>query len=397
MIVLDALLVRTHPTGVGRAILELTAELAARDRGLDFTVLSSGAASLDFLADSPGWRVRVCRGAGAGTFGKAAYTQWLLPRLCRGLGADILHSLQFIAPVFRPPFSRPLLAPGCRSVLTVHDLAWRMYPDTVEVSRRLYYRLLVGRSLAGADAILVNSASTAADVARLYPSAADKIRLTPFGTPAWVWTGRQPGDPPLGMAGESPGPPYFLFVGALEPRKNLEALLGAYRQFLARCCQAGHEPVLVPELWLVAAPGWQDRGIRQALQQAMATGKVRIRDYCQPAELGPLYRGSRGLLFPSLHEGFGFPILEAMAWGCPVLTSARGAMQEVAGQAALLVDPGSRASIAEGIFRLAWDPELRQDLQRAGYLHAAGWGWARTAEATVAVYEELLAGAGSRF
>lgn len=392
LIVLDALPLRADPTGVGRAILELTAALAARDRGLDFIVLSSGAPSLDFLADHPGWRVRVCSGAGAGAARKALCTQWQVPRLCRVLGADLLHSMQFIAPVFIAP-----LAQGCRSVVTVHDLAWRMHPGTVEVARRLYYRLLVGRSLAGADAILANSASTAADIRRLYPATADRIRLTPFGTPGWVWAGRQPGEPPPGVVGESPGPPYFLYVGALEPRKNLEALLGAYRRFLARCEREGRDPGSVPELRLVAAPGWQDRGIRLALQQAMATGKVHLRPYCQPAELGPLYRGARGLLFPSVHEGFGFPILEAMACGCPVMTSARGAMQEVAGRAALLVDPDSGDSMAEGIFRLAWDRTLRENLQKAGYLHAAAWGWTRTAEATVAVYEEILAGAGSRF
>lgn len=384
-IVLDALLVDERPTGVGRSILELTAALAARDRGLDFLVLSRGAAALRPLAACPGWEVRVLAQAGRGTLVKALLTQWTLPRLCRRLGADLLHSLQFVAPARLP----------CKSVVTVHDLAWLDFPETLEGTRRRYYSLMVPRSLGRADAIVVNSAATGQDVARHYPALAAKVRPTPFATPSWAWAGRSPGRPAAEPRRPAGGIDYFVFVGTLEPRKNLVRLLAAYQLFLDRCGREGRPRERIPQLWLVGAEGWRDGPIQAACRRLQAGGMVRMLPYCPPQELGGLYRGARGLLFPSLHEGFGFPILEAMALGCPVLTSRRGAMLEVAGRCAVLVSPDSAEDIAEGIFRLAWDEQLGENLRAAGYLHAATYSWDRTADQTVAVYEELLAGRSS--
>lgn len=377
-VLLDALLVGRRPTGVGRSILELTRALAARDRGLEFLVAATAPEMFDFLAGREGWTVVPCPGARGGTFRKAVFTQTALPRLCRRLEADLLHSLQFVAPLRLP----------CPSVVTVHDLAWQLFPATVEQPRRSYYRLLVPPTLRRAAAVVTNSEATAADVRRLHPAAASRVAATPFGTPSWVWRREGAGAVPPPV----PGRPRFLFVGTLEPRKNLEGLLAAYEVFLKAARSSGREESACPSLLLVGGRGWRDSRLRRRIEALRSTGALEVRDYCGPGELWDLYRSAHGLVFPSLHEGFGFPILEAMAAGLPVLTAARGAMAEVAGDAALLVDPDSPEDLSAALADLAWDEERRGRLVERGFARARIWHWERTADLTATVYERILAG-----
>ncbi len=377
LILLDGLLVQPEPTGVGRSILELTRALAARDRGFDFGVLTTHPAAFAPLVGVPGWRVLPCPAAGGGALRKALYTQFVLPALAARLGAAVLHSLQFVAPLRLP----------CPSVVTVHDLAYRRFPGTVELPRRWYYQALVPASLRRADRIVTNSAATADDVAAHFPSVRDRLRVTPFGTPSWVWE-----QPVRGERADVGGP--FLFVGTLEPRKNLPRLLEAYRRFRDQAEAAGGPPP--PDLNLVGGRGWGDSPLRGPIRALEARGALRLEGYCQPARLWDLYGAARALLFPSLHEGFGFPILEAMAAGLPVLTADRGAMREVAGDAALLVDPDDSEAIAAALFRLDRDAALRARLIARGRERARAWSWERTADATAAVYAEVMAAAVPR-
>ncbi len=373
-VVWDALLLRPRPTGVGRAILELAEALSCRERGLAFAVLTTYPEMFSFLRGRSGWRVIPCPAARGGTLRKALFTQLVLPRLVRQLGGRLLHCHQFVGPL-RPP---------CPLVVTVHDLGYLHYPHAVQPLRRMYYRLGVPRTLAASTEIVTNSRATAEDVSRQFPGVASRITPTPFGTPTWVY------QQPSLSADRSEGAP-FLFVGTLEPRKNLERLLEAYRIFLDRSTEpAGAlDP---PELVLVGGQGWHDTRLRGLMQPLLERGKLRLTGYCHHDQLWHWYGSARALLFPSLHEGFGFPVLEAMAAKLPVLTSNRGALQEVAGEAALLVNPEDPADIAAGLSRLHLDAELRKRLVTAGSQRVQAWTWDRTAEMTVAVYERSLAG-----
>jgi len=314
-----------------------------------------------------------CRGAAGGTLRKALWTQLVMPRVLRRLEADLLHCLQFVAPLRSP----------CPMVVTVHDLGYLRFPDTIEEPRRTYYRRLVPRSLHGAARVVCNSRATADDVAARFPASASRVRVTPFGVPSWVHE-RPPA--PASRPDDAP----FLFVGTLEPRKNLEGLVRAYGRFRERRRRAGRT---APQLVLVGGRGWRDSGLRAALEPLVAAGAVTLRDYCGPEELWRQYGLARALLFPSLHEGFGFPILEAMVAGLPVVTSDRGAMAEVAGDAALLVDPADQDAMVGALERLTDDHELRRQLARAGHGRWPQWSWERTVAATLAAYREALAGA----
>lgn len=381
-IVLDALLVGQRPTGVGRSILELTRALAAGKRGFSFKVLATSADLFSFLDSAPEWEVVPCRGATGGSLIKAIYTQFWMPRICRSLAADLLHSLQFVAPRFLP----------CPSVVTVHDLAWQLFPETVEEPRRTYYRVLVPSSLNRADAIVTNSQATAQDVRHLYPQVKD-IHVTAFGTPTWAqnspWNNQD--SPPDNNSCTNPflDRPFFLFVGTLEPRKNLDRLVQAYASLLEM-------PGPWPGLLLVGGKGWRDSSLRRSIEPLKKAGDLKVLDYCDIDLLAELYGQACALLFPSRHEGFGFPILEAMAFGLPVMTSGVGAMAEVSGTAAFHVDPLDTESLTRGMARLATDGALRERLIHEGRAWARGWNWEKTAEATMAVYRKLLVGHGHR-
>ena len=382
-VVLDALLVRERPTGVGRSILELVQALADRPRGLRFSVLATAPGMFDMLAGKEAWSVVPCPGAAGGTLRKALYTQMRLPRLVADLAGDLLHSLQFVTP----------LRLGVPRVVTVHDLAYRHFPGTIEQPRRAYYEALVPPSLRRAAAIVTNSQATADDVRATFPEVAHRVSVTPFGTPSWVWAALAGGGPVRDTAASGvPARPYLLFVGTLEPRKNLEGLLAAYGLFRRQATgrQGGDTPV--PDLVLVGGRGWKDSRLRDLMTPLVAAGHLHVVDYCDTTRLFAYYRAARALLLPSLHEGFGFPILEAMAAGIPVLTSARGAMAEVAGSAAVLVDPDDPADIARGLAAVDRDPDTRRRCREDGPRRARQWTWARTADTTENVYREVLAG-----
>ena len=316
-VILDALLVRAAPTGVGRSILELVGALAAAPRPQRFTVLATVPEMFSDLAGRDDWQIVPCPAAAGGNLRKSFFTQLKLPGLVRELGGDLLHSLQYVAP----------LRLSVPSVVTVHDLAFWRFPETVEQPRRAYYRWLVPRSLRSAAAIVTNSQSTAADVADRFPELTDRIQVTPFGTPSWVQRQAVLADGAPGSesgAGDVPQRPYLLFVGTLEPRKNLERLLAAYPRYRSEARARGIADRDIPRLLLVGGRGWKDTTLRQQMASLVAEGCLEVRDYCETEELYRYYRSARGVLLPSLHEGFGFPILEAMALGTPVLTANRG-------------------------------------------------------------------------
>jgi len=371
-IVLDALLVNERPTGVGRSILELTKAMSEKEWGMNFTLLVTHPELFSWLENCSEWTVEYCPGARGGTLRKALFTQFQIPRLCRRLKSDLFHSLQFVAPMMLP----------CPNVVTVHDLAWLRFPETIEEPRRTYYRMMVPGTLGRAAAVVTNSQATADDVHHYYPQS-QSVFVTHFGTPSWVWEHSK------GAETRGSARPFFLFVGTLEPRKNLERIISAFSRLLSQPLAPGAKTW--PSLVLVGGKGWKDSNLQKLMEPLIEAGDLQVLDYCSTEKLKEIYLSAQALLFPSLHEGFGFPILEAMAFGLPVITSGKGAMAEVAGQDALLVDPKNVDELCEALTQIANSSQLRTKLAESGPARAENWSWNKTAMKTVAVYRDVLA------
>ncbi|MEX2645287.1 MAG: glycosyltransferase family 1 protein [Gaiellaceae bacterium] len=270
----------------------------------------------------------------------AWYLAWL-PLQARGL--DLLHCTTYHAPLrSRAPV-----------VATVHDLAVLRYPEHFRRWTRLHAAAWLKPALRAAARVIAVSEFTKREVVELAGVPADRVRVVPNAADA-AFTADGP-------AAEGD---YVLAVGTLEPRKNLARLAEATR-------------TLGLELRVVGAPGWG--GVE--LSGARRLGRL------PDEEVAALYRGALCLAYPSLYEGFGIPVLEAMRCGAPVVTSAGSAMAEVADGAAELVDPLDPASIAEGIERAI---ARREELRAAGFERSRAFTWDAAAEATAAVYRELL-------
>jgi glycosyltransferase involved in cell wall biosynthesis len=172
--------------------------------------------------------------------------------------------------------------------------------------------------------------------------------------------------------------PYLLYVGTVQPRKNLARLIDAF-------AQVAKESAAPLQLVIAGKQGWLTQAIERRAHEHGIAEQVRFTGYVDDADLPALLSGALAFVFPSLYEGFGMPVLEAMACGAPVLTSTTSSLPEVAGDAALLVDPHDTQAIAQGIARLVDDTALREQVRQQGYEHVAGFTWDRCALETLGV------------
>lgn len=276
--------------------------------------------------------------------------------------------------LFVPGHTLPFITPA-RTVITIHDLAFRHFPEAYGPLAAWRHNSELRRSARKATAIIVPSQATCADVKKAYHIGQDRITVIPHGlNHNWFKSS------PLRAPTSQRRPPYFLAVGRLEGRKNTARTIQAYGQFRARSAQA-------PQLVLIGRRGYPWPPIEQALQSlptAVRNDVILTGPVTQDALKGWL-QSSLALVYPSLFEGFGLPILEAMAAGVPVITSHTSSMPEVAGEAALLVDPLSVRAIAEAMERLAADAQLRRELSMKGRSHVCRFTWQKAAEATLAL------------
>jgi glycosyltransferase involved in cell wall biosynthesis len=278
-----------------------------------------------------------------------------LPNALRRLRPALAHFNYVVPPAYRGP-----------AVVTVHDLSFERHPGLMSIRDLLLFRTLVPRSARRADRVLTVSERTKRDLVERYGIAEEKVVVTPNGV-----------DPIFQPNGGAPErSPYALFVGGIQPRKDPLSAIEALG-------------LLNGDLSLVLV-GAEKRGgneVRNAIQRLGLEQRVELAGHLERDELAALYRGAACLVFPSRYEGFGLPVLEAMASGTPVVATAAGAVPEVAGDAAVLVEPGDPAALAAGIEQALAD---RDRLVAAGLERAARFSWAESARLTLEAYRELL-------
>ncbi|MBW4655246.1 MAG: glycosyltransferase family 4 protein [Kaiparowitsia implicata GSE-PSE-MK54-09C] len=288
------------------------------------------------------------------------WTQRSVPRLMAQW-----HGRLFFSPVPEAP-----LGVGCRSVVMVHDLIPLRFPQW-RSPLTLYFRAYVPQVLRQAAHILCNSEATAREVSDRFAIPTHRI------TPIHLAYDAQHFQPQRGSTQN-----YFVYLGRHDPHKNLERLVRAF----AALPQAQEL-----ELWLVGPTDARYTPLLLTLAQELGVGgQVRCLDYVPYAELPQILGGAIALVFPSLWEGFGLPVLEAMACGTPVITSTAAALPEVAGDAALLVSPTDIRALMDAMQHVALDSSVRSHLRSAGLARASQFSWATTGKRTSEVLQQCL-------
>lgn len=297
------------------------------------------------------------------------WEQAVQPWAARREGVDLLHG---------PAFVGPLLS-GRPFVVTIHDLSFLRYPHNFRAGNRRYLQVFTRLSVQRARRVIAVSESTKRDVVHYYGIPPDRVDVIYHGVDAQF----QPlpaADVAAFRAGQGLPERFLLFVGTLEPRKNVAHLLQAYARL------PGPRPPLV----LVGGKGWLYDEIFARVETLGLAGEVRFAGYVPAGDLPWWYNAAELFVYPSLYEGFGLPVLEAMACGVPVVCSDVSSLPEVAGDAALLVDPLDTNDLAEAMTCALEEADLRQGMIAKGLAQAARFSWERAARQLVDTFDALL-------
>lgn len=361
--------------GISRYIFHLLAELRSLPGDDQFTAFVPTPTDDPALAATPRFRLQPTRLPithlpTSRPPLRILWEQWLQPGDLRRAGADLLHALAFV----------PALGWCGPTVVSFMDLSFLRYPRAFNRGNRLYLSVMARAAVRRAAHLLAISESTRQDLITLLGADPARASVTHCGVdPAFrplpaaaVAAWRAQHDLPAR---------FLLYVGTLEPRKNVPRLLDAY----ARLCRLGDPPPLV----LVGGRGWRHAGIDARLARLGLGERVRLLGYLPAAELPLCYNAADLFVYPSLYEGFGLPPLEALACGTPVVTSNTSSLPEAVGAAALCVDPRDVPALATAMGQALEDHALRARLRAAGLAQAAGFSWRRMAEQTLAVYHRV--------
>lgn len=355
--------------GVGRSVRDLTAALLAQNSPHEYTLWYAGQKrDIDLIPQphiahtpiDPLWLIRLWYRAGI-----PLPVEWLSGR------CDIFFATDFALP------------PTCTSntVLLIHDLSYIRVPAAAYPALKAYLDSVVPRSVKRAAHLVVNSQATKADIVELYGVNPDKITPLTFGISPIFKPSTQPRSAVTALF-PALERPFILAVGTVQPRKNYIRLIEALK--IIR--QNGLDVNLV----IVGGKGWLSDPIYQAAQHPDMASSVHLLGHVGDEELSLLYSHAACFAMPSLYEGFGLPILEAMACGTPVITSNSSSLPEAAGDAGLLCDPYNVESIAAALTRILTDTSLRETCIQRGFVHATKHTWAMGAQQLLGVFEALL-------
>lgn len=373
---IEAKVLTSRPSGIGRYAINLVRSLLRalpeKDHTLEIVLLTGPQTARSVLDNCSGqYREHFC--AIQSSLLRSLFS---LPRSIVHHNINIFHGLDHVG--------IPLFSKRCTYIITVHDVMPLLFPQLFTLKHRLIVRAGLARVAQQADMVIVPSYAVQHDVQHYLHISKDRVvvipegcepRFRPLAEPEQLYRVRvKYGLPPL----------YMLCLGTLEPRKNITTLLHAF----ARLRQILHgEPAL--HLVVAGARGWQEQTIFQTIKSLALEQVVCLPGFINDEDLPALYGGALLFVFPSLYEGFGLPVLEAMSCGVPVVTSNTSAMPEVAGDAALLVDPYDVKGMATAIAAIVHDASLRDNLRQKGLARAQQFSWEMTARQTLDLYLAL--------
>jgi glycosyltransferase involved in cell wall biosynthesis len=306
--------------------------------------------------------------------GYSARELWSVSRHLRHLGADLYHATHYTVPLWPP----------CPVVVTVHDVIHLLFPELLPNRLALHYaRFMFRRATRRSRRVIAVSHATRDDLVETVGADPERVRVIHNGVDARFARRLEPDEVARRLARHGLAPPYLLYVGNNKAHKNLERLIEGYASARALL------PSPLPPLVLAGASAGAE-ALRSQAERLGVGDALRLAGWVPEEDLPALYQGATLFTYPSLYEGFGLPVLEAMASGVAVLTSRNSALREIAGGHAELVDPWEPDDIARGIAYCLGDEGHRRRLAERGPERAAQFGWLRAAAATLAVYREAL-------
>ncbi len=352
-------------SGVGHYVTQLLHALACRSRGWRLALLTSRPVNMSLPPE-------ITVPASRYFPNRSLWIQFIVPRIVMRLRPRICHFTNSIAPLHLP----------CPFVVTVYDMSLFLFPQLQPRRSLLLVRSILPSVARKAAGLITVSQSAKSDIVRVLNVRPETVHVVPAAADREFHTISDRAVLEQVRQKYRLDQPFVLNVSTIEPRKNLLRLVDGF----AKLRRSGGKEQLV----LVGALGWHYRPLLRRIVRSGLQDSVRFMGYVPAEDLPALYNLASALAFPSLYEGFGLPIVEAMACGTPVLTSNCSAMAELGEGAALLVDPNSEQEIADGLVRLLADKGLRDELRAAGLARSAQFSWERAAAATESVYESIV-------
>ena len=303
------------------------------------------------------------------------WTHRALSKEVRRRPPDVLFVPAHVLPICWPPGSGP------PSVMTVHDLGYEYFPEAHNQLQRRYLQWSTRYAVRWSTRLICVSQATRADLIRLYGADPTKLDVVYEGDVRRRSLRAEQSLASRTVLGITR--PYMLFLSTLQPRKNVARLIRSYAH-LVETQDPGLDLVLAGQL------GWLSEPIVQLARNSPAADRIHLLGYVDEDEAAALYADATFFCYPSLHEGFGLPVLEAQSVGVPVMTSRNSSLPEVAGDAALLVDPEDEEDIAAAMLRLSQDEALRQELIQKGYENVKRFSWPKAARETLEVLKKAM-------
>lgn len=364
---IDVTALPPQPFGAANYIINLAQALLRIDTTNEYVIFTKPAHAALFDSSC----AQIIQSALPSLFLRLVWEQTVLPILVRRHQLDVLHSPHYTMPIAKP----------CRSVVTIHDLTFFLYPEMHLFHKRLFFRTMMRVATRHADALIAISHSTRADMLRILRASPDKIQVIHYGVGSHFRPINDSGILDAFCHRYRLPRPFIVYVGNFEPRKNLPTLVRAF----AHLVRDGMPHALV----LTGTRGWKDKPIFTAVKELDLFAQVHFPGYIPQSELPMLYNAADLFVYPSLYEGFGLPVLEAMACGVPVVTSDIASMPEVTGDAAILIPPQDTDALADAMKSILTDSARRATLSAKGLARAREFSWERTAQSTLSVYTRV--------
>jgi len=371
-IAINTLLLYKTKVGMGKYIVELVNRVPKKDKRNKYLLYVSRDNRHFFNLSSDNIEIKEIPRIFSNPFLKIFWEQCFLPFYIWKNNVDLYHAPGFVLPFFRinkVPF-----------LMTVADMTFFSHPQHHKTIKNIYFKHMIPFSLKKAEKVITISENTKKDVIEQTNTVPSKIKSILLGVDKIFLDKKNSRDKKV-LDKYNIKKPYILFVGMLEPRKNIKGLIEAF--YLV---QNKHDNDLI----IVGKKGWMYQDIFKLVKKLKLEGEVIFTGYLPDEDLPSLYSNATCFVYPSFYEGFGIPIVEAMACGCPVITSNNSSMREVAGEAAILVNPYNVEEIKDAIEKVIYNPKEKKRLQKLGFQNVKRFNWDKMAEETINMYNKFL-------